>query len=156
MNSQAAAYPLSRRLPMRSVRKARSITPALFAVISFACGSDGSGVEPTIPTTISIVAGNNLTMPPGRAVTPRPSVKVSDADANPVPNVQVTFAVTSGGGSVSGESQNTSLNGVATVGSWSLGSAVGPNTLTATAAGLSGSSVTFSAMADTDPGNWDY
>jgi hypothetical protein len=59
--------------------------------------------------------------------------------------VSVTFAVASGGGSITGGSTTTNASGIATVGSWTLGTTAGPNTLTATATGLSGSPVTFTA-----------
>src|SRR5207237_1302476 len=59
--------------------------------------------------------------------------------------VAVTFAVAPGNGTITGASQTTNANGVATVGSWTLSATAGPNTLTATSTGLSGSPVTFSA-----------
>src|SRR5436853_137448 len=46
---------------------------------------------------------------------------------------------------MTGASQTTNASGVATVGSWTLSATAGPNTLTATSTGLSGSPVTFSA-----------
>jgi hypothetical protein len=53
----------------------------------------------------------------------RPSVVVTDIDNNPVENVRVRFEVISGGGHVSSANQLTDANGVATVGSWTLGKA---------------------------------
>src|SRR5437762_8298301 len=41
--------------------------------------------------------------------------------------------------------QTTNASGIATVGSWTLSTTAGTNTLTATASGLSGSPVTFTA-----------
>jgi adhesin/invasin len=81
----------------------------------------------------------------GQAVAIPPSVKVTDSHGNGVQNVSVTFAVATGGGSVTGGSATTDASGIATVGSWTLGSAAGPNTLTATSGSLSGSPITFSA-----------
>src|SRR5438477_611952 len=77
-------------------------------------------------------------------ITP-PSVIVKDANGNPVAQVAVTFAVAPGNGTITGASQTTNASGVATVGSWTLSATAGPNTLTATSTGLSGSPVTFSA-----------
>jgi hypothetical protein len=57
--------------------------------------------------------------------------------------VSVTFAVASGGGSVTGETATSDLSGAATVGSWTLGAQPGTNTLTASAPGLA--AVTFTA-----------
>ena len=58
-----------------------------------------------------------------------------------------TFAVASGGGSITGASQSTNASGIATVGSWTLGTTAGTNTLTATftGSGLTGNPVTFTA-----------
>jgi hypothetical protein len=78
----------------------------------------------------------------GTAVVTAPSVIVRDALNNPVAGVPVTFVVASGGGSVTGGIATTNVNGIATVGSWTLGPALGTNTLTATSGGLS---VTFLA-----------
>jgi adhesin/invasin len=99
---------------------------------------------------IAVNAGNNQTGTAGGAVSVPPSVKVTDAHGNPVAGVAVTFAVATGGGSVTGAAQTTNASGVATVGSWMLGASAGTNTLTASAAGLSGSPVTFTATGSVD------
>jgi adhesin/invasin len=103
------------------------------------------------PASIAINGGNNQTAAAGSAVSTDPSVIVKDAGGNPVANVDVTFAVASGGGSVSGATPKTNGSGIATVGSWTLGPTAGTNnnTLTATAAGsgISGNPVTFTASA---------
>jgi len=44
--------------------------------------------------------------------------------------VSVTFAVATGGGSATGLTATTNVSGIATVGSWTLGTTVGSNTLT--------------------------
>src|SRR5437660_11017228 len=87
----------------------------------------------------------------GTAVATPPSVIVRDATNNPVQGVGVTFAPASGGGSVTGAEQTTNAAGIATVGSWTLGTTAGPNTLTPTAAGLAGSPVTFQADGTAGP-----
>jgi hypothetical protein len=51
---------------------------------------------------------------------------------------------------VTGGSATTDVNGIATVGSWTLGTAAGANTLTATSGTLSGSPVTFTATGLAD------
>src|SRR5207245_7577529 len=58
----------------------------------------------------------------------------------------VTFAVASGGGTVSPTTAVlTNASGIAAVTSWTLGTTPGSNTLTATADALTGSPVTFTA-----------
>jgi hypothetical protein len=62
-----------------------------------------------------------------------PSVVVRDPNNLPMNGVDVTFALTSGGGAISGATTKTNASGVATVGSWTVGSGAGENKLTATA-----------------------
>jgi len=84
--------------------------------------------------SVALNAGDNQAAMAGTALPTRPSVLVKDASGNPVAGRVVTFTVTAGGGSVTGAATTTGANGVATVGSWTLGTS-GPNTLTATVAG---------------------
>src|SRR5438874_2568834 len=88
----------------------------------------------------------------GSAVGSPPSVLVRDGVGNPVASVPVTFAVVLGNGTITGANQTTNTSGIATVGSWTLGSTAGTNTLTATAtgSGITGNPVTFTA--DGTPG----
>ena len=97
--------------------------------------------------TVVAFVGNNQTGLVGFALNVRPGVRLTGAGNAPVPNVSVTFAVASGGGSVTGATVNTNSNGVAQVGSWILGGSAGTNTLTATVsgAGIAGNPVTFTA-----------
>ena len=97
------------------------------------------------PTTIVLSAGNGQSATAGTAVATAPSARVTDAFNNPVAGVAVTFAVASGGGSVTTPSALTSASGIATAGSWTLGTAAGTNTLTATSPGLTGSPLTYTA-----------
>src|SRR5262249_38888139 len=96
-------------------------------------------------TTLVKNGGDNQTATVGTAGPAAPSVLVADASGNPVSGVSVTFAIGSGGGSITGGSQTTNSSGIATVGSWTLGPSAGANTLNATSAGLSGSPATFTA-----------
>src|SRR5439155_640080 len=97
-------------------------------------------------TQMAINAGNGQTATAGTAVAIEPSVIVRDANGNPVGGVSVTFAVASGGGTVSPTTPvTTNANGIAAVTSWTLGPTAGPNSLPATASGLTGSPVTFTA-----------
>jgi hypothetical protein len=88
---------------------------------------------------------------PGSAVAVPPSVYVVDSAGIPRPGVAVTFAVKTGGGSVTGASAVSDAQGVAKVGQWTLGANVGTNQLSATLP--NGGSVTFNANAvQTSPG----
>ena len=88
----------------------------------------------------------------GTALAAPPAVRVVDQFGGPVPNIPVTFAVTSGGGAITGSMQTTDASGIATPGSWTLDTISGglsadgtfANTVSATA---SVGSVTFTARA---------
>ena len=111
----------------------------------------GSQTEATVTyasgeaTQIAVNAGDEQSAVAGSVLNTAPSVLVKDANNNPVSGVSVTFAVASGGGSVTGGSATTGTDGVATSGSWTLGATAGTNTLTATSGSLSGSPITFRA-----------
>jgi len=115
-----------------------------------ASGLTGSPVTFTATGTAGAAAtiapnAGGTSAPAGTAVSPPPSVIVTDANGNPVAQVAVTFSVTPGNGTITGASQTTNASGVATVGSWTLSPTAGENTLTATSGSLSGSPVTFTA-----------
>lgn len=111
----------------------------------------------TFTTSISLTAGpaaqimmngpETQSAGVGDPVTTLPSVVVKDEWNNPVSGVSVTFAIETGDGVVSGGGATTGLDGVATVISWTLGPNAGSNTLSATAVGLTGSPITFTATA---------
>ena len=100
-----------------------------------ATGGAATSMQPISPVTQPGVAGTAATSPP--------SVVVRDAQGNPVAGVTVTFAVTAGGGTLSGATQVTGATGVATVTSWTFGAVAGLNTVTASATALA--SVIFNA-----------
>ncbi|MCL4215200.1 MAG: Ig-like domain-containing protein [Gemmatimonadales bacterium] len=106
------------------------------------------------PAAMAASAGNGQSAPVNTAVAVAPAVRVADGTNAPVAGVQVTFAVTGGGGTV-GPSATvaTGADGIARVGSWTLGPAAGANALTATVAGatLTGSPVTFTATGTVGP-----
>ena len=86
--------------------------------------------------TIAVQAGDAQSALVGTAVATAPSVLVTDANGNPVSGVSVTFAVTAGSGTVDPSTAvTTGANGIAALTSWTLGTAAGANTLTATVTG---------------------
>lgn len=120
--------------------------PLAWLVLS--CGGDS---EPSDTTrNLSIQGGDNQSAAAGAAVTTPPSVKVGNSSGAGVSGVSVTFAVGSGGGTVTGGTQTTNAQGIATVGGWTLGQATGPNTLLVTVPGSS-STVTVNATATAGP-----
>ena len=119
-------------------------SPGLPSVTFNATGTAG------LPANVVASAGNDQTAVQGTSVPILPAVRVTDTSGNPVIGATVTFAVTQGGGTVTGASQLTDTQGKATVGSWTLGSGA-PNTLTATVtgSGITGNPVTFTAQSAT-------
>jgi adhesin/invasin len=107
------------------------LTPVVFA----ATGTPGSA------TQVVVTGGDNQSAVAGSPVGVAPTVTVRDQYGNGVQGVQVTFAVTSGGGSITGATQTSGVSGSATVGSWTLGASAGTNTLSATASGVATAAV---------------
>ncbi|MDB4917186.1 MAG: putative Ig protein [Gemmatimonadetes bacterium] len=101
-----------------------------------------------LPASATIQSTNPQTAAVNTAVAAAPSVLIKDANNNPVPDVTVTFAVTGGGGSVTGAAPITNASGIATAGSWILGTTVGTNNNTVSATAATGSATaTFTASA---------
>jgi adhesin/invasin len=97
------------------------------------------------PFRLVLSAGDGQSVRAGNAVAIPPSVRVIDAQNVGVPGYPVTFAVTSGGGTITGANAVTDANGTASASRWVLGPTPGTNTVTATAGSLQGSPVTFTA-----------
>ena len=128
---------------MTRIRQFRSW--ALAALLALSVLRCGSNIEPTTPTDIRGVSGDNQTGRVG-SVLPDPLVVViTDANGNGVPGQTVTWQA-QGGGSVAPATATTGSNGQASV-RWTLGPTPGNQNTTATASGLNGSPVTFSSVA---------
>lgn len=114
-------------------------------------------------TVLTKVAGDNLSAAAGTPLTTAPAVRLADQFGNLVVGQTTTFAVASGGGSVTGATPLSAVNGIATVGGWTLGSALGSNTLTAssgtapTVTFIATGTVAFNAAqyVGTYAGNWN-
>jgi len=91
--------------------------------------------------------GNGQSAVANTRVAVAPGVRVVDAYGNPVAGTDVTFTVTSGGGQAGATFQVTDANGVASVGTWTMGASPGANELRAIAAGagIAGNPVIFTA-----------
>jgi hypothetical protein len=119
-----------------------SLLPVGLLILQVACGGDSSGPG-HVPTTIAATSSTTLTAPPGTDVTELPAVIVRDESGTPLVGAHVTFSVTSGGGTITGGAATTNPSGIATVGSWTLGTGGGTNTLSAVIGSLP--AVTFTA-----------
>jgi hypothetical protein len=108
------------------------------------------------PAAMDVFGGNGQSAAAGVAVATAPQVQVVDAGGQPVPGVAITFQVARGGGTVTGGSKVTDVNGVAAPDQWTLGPS-GVNTLEATAdvEALVGEPATFTATTSAAPGKFD-
>src|SRR5437870_4737781 len=111
-----------------------------------------------LPPTLNKVDGTDgLSAAAGTPVVRPPAVHLTNSHGGAVGGLPITFAVGSGGGSVTAPgggvgtagpvSVKTDGSGVAALGSWTLGSTLGTNTVTARQIGASGSPLTFTATA---------
>ncbi len=146
---------LASRLPpglreLARLLRALVLPAALHATHLGVGGSSGSYSIFTwgLPVELGINDGNLQTATAGAPVATPPSVVVTDTatgTALPVAGATVTFTVTSGGGTITNPVVVTGADGIARVGSWTLGSPAGVNTLTATTAGAVGLTPLFTA-----------
>lgn len=133
-----------------SIRGTPGTRTLIFAADGFASAISGP-IAVGVGAAVSIEAaeGDEQSAAVGTAVPVAPAVLLRDVEGNPVPGVPVVFSIASGGGSVSGSTAASGTDGIARVGSWTLGSAAGENTLRARVEGaeLAGNPVTFTAVA---------
>ena len=90
---------------------------------------------------VAVFSGNNQVGTDATALPAKLVVLVTDANSNAVSGVNVMFAATSGGGSVSPASMATGANGQAQT-TLTLGASAGTNTVTATVTGLTAATFT--------------
>ena len=98
-------------------------------------------------TALLATAGDLQSAVVGAVLGTAPAVRALDQFGNPVPGAAITFAVSGGGGRVSGPTQLTNAAGIATVGGWTLGTVSGANALTATLAGVTPATFTATGLA---------
>ncbi len=113
----------------------------LIATASLVACEAGNPTNPLAAVTASAAwqAGQQATV--GTQLPVGPEVLVTDSHGNPVSGVTVAFA---GDGSVGAASVETDANGKAGT-TWTLGTAAGTQSVTATVVGLTGSPVSFTA-----------
>ncbi|MEO8337131.1 MAG: Ig-like domain-containing protein [bacterium] len=105
-----------------------------------------------LPATITKVAGDNQTATVQSAVAIAPSVQVKDAAGNVITGATVSFGIAAGNGSITGISAATNAQGIATAGTWTLGSTVGVHAVIAVVTGVTGPiTTTFTAIATARP-----
>jgi hypothetical protein len=114
-----------------SIRRVPTIDFAAVAVPTRRCEiHDGDGQQGAVAT----------------ALPKEPAVRVvDDVTGQPLPGLNVAFAVTAGGASIVNATAVTDQDGIATPGVWTLGASKGSNTLEATVEGANAASFTAQA-----------
>ncbi|HEV8355780.1 MAG TPA: leishmanolysin-related zinc metalloendopeptidase [Gemmatimonadales bacterium] len=97
---------------------AQTLTATASGGFSATATATASAGAASVVTAVSDVFQNVVV---GHAVSLRPSVKVTDAFSNPLPGVAVTFEALTPGEVLTGTAQTTDANGLATLGSWTIG-----------------------------------
>ncbi len=119
--------------------------PALVVVLALAA-CDG---EPRLATSMVSQGAATFTAAVDTRISTPPAVIITDQRGRALAGVLVRWQVASGGGSVTFDSVRTDAAGVASAGGWRLGIRAGPQTLSASAPGVS--SVTFLATVNPGP-----
>ncbi len=120
---------------------------SLLAVLfSMACGGKDASGPSSVPTTVALASGAPQTAVAGSVVTPAPTFSVKDQNGNPLAGVPVTITVTAGGGSITGAPTTTSA-GETPIGTFTLGTIVGVNTITIKAGDLAPSTFSITTVA---------
>jgi adhesin/invasin len=120
-----------------SIGSTRTLTFSAAGITGVTSASLTAVTTAGAPASVVPLQGAGQSATVATAVATPPAVTVTDAAGNPVSGHPVMFAVTAGGGSVTGSSASTDASGVATLGSWTLGATAGSNSISATASGLS-------------------
>jgi alpha-tubulin suppressor-like RCC1 family protein len=134
----------------RSYRLTEALGVVLLAAGLGSC-SGGGPVSPSagVPTSIVVVSGDGQAGQIGTALAQDFVARVDDNGGNPVTGVTVTWAVATGGGTITPTSDQTDASGLSNA-RLTLGATVGANSATATVGGVG--SITFNATGNTGGG----
>ena len=124
---------------------------AVGLLVASVVGACKSGDGPQVPTTFAASGGTSIQMTGvvASAVTSAPQVQILDAKGKGIKGLRVRWKVGANSGGVVNDSTLTDASGIALSGGWTLGTAAGQQTLTATADGVS--PVTFTANVAPGP-----
>lgn len=122
-----------------------------FAIVSVLFAAACGGDDPQVPTTFAPSGGSSVTINGTVALNApvAPQVQILDAKGRGIKGLRVKWRVGAASGTVVKDSSDTDASGVALSGGWTLGTAAGIQTLTATANGVS--PVTFTANVAPGP-----
>lgn len=144
--SSAATGPDGRASAIWTLGTAVTATNTLRATVAPLAVDFTATAAPGPAANLVRVSGDAQTGEAGQPLRDSLVVKVTDRFGNPVAGTSVQWAATSGGGTLSPATVTTGASGLASS-RWTLGPTAGTQSATATAAGLAGSPVTFTATA---------
>lgn len=127
-------------------RRAARLLAAFTVLAAAACSKGDGGTAPPQPASVTNSTATTPTATVGTALTTAPTFTVKDASGNALANVAVTVVVSGGGGSLVGAPTRT-VAGATPVGTWTLGTTSGVNTITVTIGGLAPLSITATGTA---------
>lgn len=162
MNNEISHLPARVARGAGAIRRRRAELCALaVSALAAACGSSTTQGPPAVsppappgaPATMVATAEITQVGFAGHPVSTLPAVRVLDGSGAGMAGVEVTFLADAGSGTTAGREVTTGADGVAAVGSWTLGPDPGTHRLHATAAGLP--RVTFLAIATVPPAVFD-
>lgn len=131
--------------------KASRGTARIIALHPSGALADTSVFAVTLPASRLVVASGAAQSALASTALPQPIVlRTLAADSVPVPGVVVSFAVATGGGTLSVLTDTSDATGTVST-SWTLGTTIGAQSITATAAGLTPSPLTIGATAISGP-----
>lgn len=115
---------------------AQSLIARVAGVPDVVFNATATAGAPAAVTAVSLTALGNVVV--NQFATPTPSVKVVDAGGNPVSGATVTFVLDAAAGSaITGATQVTGADGIATLGAWRVGTVAGQTAVVrATVTGL--------------------
>lgn len=115
-------------------------------------GDGGPPPDPQ-PNRLVMISGNDQTAPTGSILPNAFVVEARNGEGQPLSGIEVTFAVTAGGGSLSNsQPRTTGADGRAST-TLTLGNSAGNNRVTATASGFTGSPQTFNSTGTSNEPN---
>jgi hypothetical protein len=121
----------------------------VFSAALTACdgATEPTASDPTTAARIEATTPTEVSGTVGTGVFPVPTVRATDDDGGAVSGVRISFVVGSTLGTVANTSATTDGAGMATVGEWTLGSAAGTYTVTASLVGKNPVLFTATALA---------
>ena len=123
--------------PLRAVR----LCTAFAALVVSACSGGDSGTAPPKPASVQAVSATIPTATVGAALATSPTFTVKDAGGSTLGGIAVSVVVSSGGGTLVG-APTKSAGGATPVGTWTLGTTAGANTLTVSVSGVTPLTIT--------------